>query len=134
MEKGLRSPLKGGGREGDFHGALNFAATLECPVVFFCRSALETRSLFAPLGVHTVTLSVGTIPCPYGIAYRKVLPSIHVWVMEKSLGGSEGGFHGALNFAATLECPVVFFCRSVCRAFRLLFVELFSEKSAADIT
>jgi TPP-dependent pyruvate/acetoin dehydrogenase alpha subunit len=30
----------GAASEGDFHGALNFAATLECPVVFFCRSAL----------------------------------------------------------------------------------------------
>jgi len=24
--------------QGDFHGALNFAATLECPVIFFCRN------------------------------------------------------------------------------------------------
>jgi len=25
----------GAASEGDFHGALNFAATLECPVIFF---------------------------------------------------------------------------------------------------
>lgn len=32
--------------EGDFHPALNFAATLECPVIFFCRNngyAISTR-------------------------------------------------------------------------------------------
>ncbi len=28
----------GAASEGDFHGALNFAATLECPVVFICRN------------------------------------------------------------------------------------------------
>ena len=28
----------GAASEGDFHAALNFAATLECPVVFFCRN------------------------------------------------------------------------------------------------
>ncbi|KAK2171678.1 hypothetical protein NP493_1042g00039 [Ridgeia piscesae] len=28
----------GAASEGDFHGALNFAATLECPVIFFCRN------------------------------------------------------------------------------------------------
>jgi TPP-dependent pyruvate/acetoin dehydrogenase alpha subunit len=32
---------------GDFHAALNFAATLECPVIFFCRNngfAISTPS------------------------------------------------------------------------------------------
>ncbi len=29
---------EGAASEGDFHPALNFAATLECPVVFFCRN------------------------------------------------------------------------------------------------
>jgi hypothetical protein len=28
----------GAASEGDFHGALNFASTLECPVIFFCRN------------------------------------------------------------------------------------------------
>ncbi|CAB3382262.1 Hypothetical predicted protein [Cloeon dipterum] len=28
----------GAASEGDFHAALNFAATLECPVIFFCRN------------------------------------------------------------------------------------------------
>jgi len=28
----------GAASEGDFHGALNFAATLSCPVIFFCRN------------------------------------------------------------------------------------------------
>lgn len=28
----------GAASEGDFHGALNMAATLECPVVFICRN------------------------------------------------------------------------------------------------
>lgn len=28
----------GAASEGDFHTALNFAATLECPVLFFCRN------------------------------------------------------------------------------------------------
>lgn len=29
---------EGAASEGDFHAALNFAATLECPVIFFCRN------------------------------------------------------------------------------------------------
>jgi 2-oxoisovalerate dehydrogenase E1 component alpha subunit len=29
---------EGAASEGDFHAALNFAATLECPVLFFCRN------------------------------------------------------------------------------------------------
>lgn len=32
--------------EGDTHAAMNFAATLECPVIFFCRNngyAISTR-------------------------------------------------------------------------------------------
>jgi len=29
---------EGAASEGDFHGALNFAATLSCPVIFFCRN------------------------------------------------------------------------------------------------
>ena len=28
----------GAASEGDFHPALNFAATLDCPVIFFCRN------------------------------------------------------------------------------------------------
>lgn len=38
---------EGAASEGDFHAALNFAATLECPVVFFCRNngyAISTPS------------------------------------------------------------------------------------------
>ena len=37
----------GGSSTGDFHAALNFAATLEAPVLFFCRNngyAISTRS------------------------------------------------------------------------------------------
>ena len=29
---------EGAASEGDFHGAMNFAATLECPMIFFCRN------------------------------------------------------------------------------------------------
>lgn len=29
---------EGAASEGDFHGGLNFAATLGCPVIFFCRN------------------------------------------------------------------------------------------------
>lgn len=38
---------EGAASEGDFHAALNFAATLECPVIFFCRNngfAISTPS------------------------------------------------------------------------------------------
>jgi 2-oxoisovalerate dehydrogenase E1 component alpha subunit len=29
---------EGAASEGDFHGAMNFAATLACPVIYFCRN------------------------------------------------------------------------------------------------
>jgi hypothetical protein len=38
---------EGAASEGDFHAALNFAATLECPTIFFCRNnkwAISTPS------------------------------------------------------------------------------------------
>ena len=29
---------EGAASEGDFHAAMNFASTLECPMIFFCRN------------------------------------------------------------------------------------------------
>jgi len=34
---------EGAASEGDFHAALNFAATLEVPVIFICRNNIEVQ-------------------------------------------------------------------------------------------
>lgn len=74
------------------------------------------------LNFHTISSPLGTqIPQAAGAAYRlKFLNSAAENPEDKACAvcyfgegaASEGDAHAAFNFAATLECPVVFFCRN----------------------
>lgn len=55
---------EGAASEGDFHAAMNFAATLECPVIFFCRNnqyAISTpiQEQYRGDGISTRALGYG---------------------------------------------------------------------------
>ncbi|KAJ8903418.1 hypothetical protein NDN08_004526 [Rhodosorus marinus] len=67
------------------------------------------------LHVHTISSPLGTqLPHAVGAAYHMKLKE------EKRIAAcyfgegasSEGDFHAALNFASTLQCPVLFLCRN----------------------
>eukprot|EP00189_Rhodosorus_marinus_P014050 CAMPEP_0184738606 /NCGR_PEP_ID=MMETSP0315-20130426/1264_1 /TAXON_ID=101924 /ORGANISM="Rhodosorus marinus, Strain UTEX LB 2760" /LENGTH=357 /DNA_ID=CAMNT_0027206447 /DNA_START=543 /DNA_END=1616 /DNA_ORIENTATION=+ len=67
------------------------------------------------LHVHTISSPLGTqLPHAVGAAYHMKLKE------EKQVAAcyfgegasSEGDFHAALNFASTLQCPVLFLCRN----------------------
>jgi len=72
-------------------------------------------------GVHAVASTLGTqIPHAVGAAYALKLehqesptnPPRAAAVYFGDGAASEGDFHGALNFAATRQCPVLFICRN----------------------
>jgi len=67
------------------------------------------------LNFHTISSPLATqLPQAAGAAYALKTQGRDACVVCYFGDGaaSEGDFHGALNFAATLECPVIFFCRN----------------------
>jgi 2-oxoisovalerate dehydrogenase E1 component alpha subunit len=67
------------------------------------------------LNVQTISSPLGTqIPQASGAAYalKRVGSKNCVICYFGDGAASEGDFHPALNFAATLSCPVIFFCRN----------------------
>jgi 2-oxoisovalerate dehydrogenase E1 component alpha subunit len=67
------------------------------------------------LNFHTVSSPLGTqLPQAVGVAYRLQLagqPNVAACFFGEGCA-STTDFHSALNFAATLKCPVIFFCRN----------------------
>ena len=67
------------------------------------------------LNFHTISSPLATqLPHAAGAAYALKLsrrPAVAVAYFGEG-AASEGDFHAALNFAATLACPVVFICRN----------------------
>jgi len=67
------------------------------------------------LHVQTISSPLATqLPQASGLAYalkREGRPNICICYFGEG-AASEGDFHPAMNFAATLKCPVVFFCRN----------------------
>lgn len=69
----------------------------------------------ARLNIHTISSPLATqIPQASGAAFAlKSAGKKNVVICYFGDGAaSEGDFHAALNFAATLDCPVLFFCRN----------------------
>mmetsp|Transcript_42221 Transcript_42221/g.99070 ORF Transcript_42221/g.99070 Transcript_42221/m.99070 type:complete len:470 (-) Transcript_42221:92-1501(-) len=68
------------------------------------------------LNFHTISSPLGTqLPHAAGAAYtikQQGRENTCVVCYFGDGAASEGDFHGALNFAATLSCPVIFFCRN----------------------
>lgn len=67
------------------------------------------------LNFHTISSPLATqLPQAAGAAYANKLSGNKAVVVCYFGEGaaSEGDFHAALNFASTLECPVIFFCRN----------------------
>jgi len=69
----------------------------------------------AKLNFQTISSPLTTqVPQAVGCAYalkRAGKPLVAVCYFGEG-AASEGDFHAAMNFAATLECPVLFFCRN----------------------
>ena len=74
--------------------------------VHYGKASLNFQTISSPLGTQ--------IPQASGAAYA-------LKMMKKDIcsvcyfgdgAASEGDFHAALNFAATLDCPTIFFCRN----------------------
>jgi len=67
------------------------------------------------LNIQTISSPLATqLPQAVGAAYAKKFdkePSVMVCYFGEG-AASEGDFHAALNFASTLEVPVIFFCRN----------------------
>jgi hypothetical protein len=81
----------GAASEGDFHAALNFASTLSCPVVFFCRNngwAISTPTSEQYRGVVGKTGSVlsgagkHTWACSIDTGCDPIITSDQKWVGE----------------------------------------------------
>eukprot|EP01098_Paradermamoeba_levis_P001793 TRINITY_DN1206_c0_g2_i1.p1 TRINITY_DN1206_c0_g2~~TRINITY_DN1206_c0_g2_i1.p1 ORF type:complete len:448 (+),score=153.91 TRINITY_DN1206_c0_g2_i1:3-1346(+) len=74
--------------------------------VHYGSAALNFQTISSPLGTQ--------IPQAAGAAYAlKLTGKKNVAMCYFGEGAaSEGDFHAALNFASTLECPVIFFCRN----------------------
>lgn len=77
----------------------------QMPVHYGSR-ALNFQTISSPLATQ--------IPQASGSAYaQKLMGSKNITIVYFGEGAaSEGDFHAALNFAATLECPTLFFCRN----------------------
>jgi len=74
--------------------------------VHYGSAALNFQTISSPLATQ--------IPQASGAAYALKLKGLDNCVMCYFGEGaaSEGDFHPALNFASTLSCPVIFFCRN----------------------
>jgi len=82
----------------------------QMPVCYGCR-ALNYRIISSPLGTQ--------VPKAVGVAYKLKLDNTKSGTQAGCAviffgdgAASTGDFHAACNFAATLECPVIFFCRN----------------------
>ncbi|KAH6995226.1 thiamine diphosphate-binding protein [Ilyonectria destructans] len=73
------------------------------------------------VGIHAVASTLGTqIPHATGAAYALKMEALEDSTKEPRVAAcyfgegaaSEGDFHGALNMAATQQCPVIFICRN----------------------
>eukprot|EP00471_Norrisiella_sphaerica_P009117 CAMPEP_0184492686 /NCGR_PEP_ID=MMETSP0113_2-20130426/23985_1 /TAXON_ID=91329 /ORGANISM="Norrisiella sphaerica, Strain BC52" /LENGTH=427 /DNA_ID=CAMNT_0026877627 /DNA_START=253 /DNA_END=1536 /DNA_ORIENTATION=+ len=67
------------------------------------------------LNMYTISSPLATqLPQASGVAYvlKRRRENACVACYFGDGAASEGDFHAALNFAATLECPVIFFCRN----------------------
>ena len=67
------------------------------------------------INVQTISSPLATqIPQAAGVAYAlKLEGKGNVCICYFGEGAaSEGDFHAGMNFAATLECPIIFFCRN----------------------
>eukprot|EP00958_Prasinococcus_capsulatus_P017763 scaffold2033_cov367-Prasinococcus_capsulatus_cf.AAC.8 len=74
------------------------------------------------LNFHAISSPLGTqLPQAVGAAYAEKLEQLKRGLQQPERAtcvyfgdgaASEGDFHGALNFAATLQAPVIFFCRN----------------------
>lgn len=69
----------------------------------------------AELNIQTISSPLGTqLPQAVGYAYRLKLekkPNLPICYFGEG-AASEGDFHAALNMAATLKTPLIFFCRN----------------------
>lgn len=67
------------------------------------------------LNIQTISSPLATqMPQAVGAAYslkRKHLDAVAVCYFGEG-AASEGDFHAALNFASTLDAPIIFFCRN----------------------
>ena len=69
------------------------------------------------LNFHTISSPLGTqLPQATGAAYAIKGQDRAVICYFGDGSASEGDAHPAFNFAATLECPVIFFCRKSSRS------------------
>ncbi|KAH7152660.1 thiamine diphosphate-binding protein, partial [Dactylonectria macrodidyma] len=73
------------------------------------------------VGIHAVASTLGTqIPHATGAAYALKMKALEDPTKDPRVAvsyfgegaASEGDFHGALNMAATQQCPVIFICRN----------------------
>jgi len=93
-----------------FSNDLDLGKGRQMPVHYGCRA----------LNYHTISSPLGTqIPQAVGVAYKLKLDNTKSAAQAGCAvtffgdgAASTGDFHAACNFAATLECPVIFFCRN----------------------
>jgi len=94
-----------------FGNDLDLGRGRQMPIHYGSR-ALNYHTISSPLGVQ--------IPQAVGVAYRKKLDALNDPSAPKSVAiayfgdgaASTTDFHSACNFAATLQTPVIFFCRN----------------------
>jgi 2-oxoisovalerate dehydrogenase E1 component alpha subunit len=104
----------GGSSEGDVHAALNFAATLACPVIFLCRNngyaiSTPTSEQFvgpglaeraASYGIHSIRVDGGdtlAVYCAVEEARKLTLTDGSPCFVEVSNYGSYRIIHGILS-------------------------------------
>eukprot|EP00339_Tiarina_fusa_P018603 CAMPEP_0117025432 /NCGR_PEP_ID=MMETSP0472-20121206/18784_1 /TAXON_ID=693140 ORGANISM="Tiarina fusus, Strain LIS" /NCGR_SAMPLE_ID=MMETSP0472 /ASSEMBLY_ACC=CAM_ASM_000603 /LENGTH=375 /DNA_ID=CAMNT_0004732139 /DNA_START=141 /DNA_END=1268 /DNA_ORIENTATION=- len=89
-----------------FSNAKDFGKGRQMPVHYGSK-AHNFQAISSPLATQ--------IPQASGAAYAQKIMGLKDACTVAYFGegaASEGDFHAALNFAATLECPVIFFCRN----------------------
>ena len=109
LGKGRQMPIHYGSRALNFHTISSPLAT-QLPHAAGAAYALKVRSA-VPLtlrGVGSPTPPAEFMPAALQLDRRPAV--VAAYFGEGA--ASEGDFHAALNFAATLSCPVVFICRN----------------------
>lgn len=94
--------------------------------IHYGTAALHYQTISSPLATQ-IPQAVGAA---YGFKIGKE-PRIAICYFGEG-AASEGDFHAGLNFAATLQAPVIFFCRNNGYAIRWVGSELIPCRALAD--
>lgn len=109
LGKGRQMPVHYGCRDLNFVTISSPLAT-QIPQGKLCICSCVVQFIYIPCTVHSHHTSVLAAGAAYAIKRENLDRAVICYFGEGA--ASEGDAHAGFNFSATLECPMIFFCRN----------------------